>query len=338
MPLPDTQLLKPVAFINNLQRQFETDIFNHCFLLFKFKPTQPPQTKYMECKNCEKVLSENVNFCDNCGAQVVKERIEFKKLFRDIWDSAFGLDNKYFVTLKLLIFRPQIVLSSYLSGTRKKYVRPFAFFAVAATISLLTFNQFSDDYLKIAGFFGENTNQIIDEKISQELEANLQLDSLQQSQIHQEKLVTKAQNSAYQQKEMQINVQRFILKYFNIISFLFLPFYTLLAFFVYRKPYNFGEHLIINAYLQGISFFITLIGFIISIFTSPDVYMSTLLITMAYYTFAYGKLLELSFKQAILKFLKFLLLLVFFMIGLIILGVLLGVLIGFAKSFFGQLN
>lgn len=278
----------------------------------------------MNCKNCERRLSEDAKYCDNCGGEVVNERIVFKKLFNDLWDSAFGLDNKYFITLKLMVIRPQVVITSYLEGTRKKYVRPFAFFAIAATLSLLVFNQFSDDYLKMAGHFGESTNKIVTESIVDEIEKDMPADSLEQSQINKAELEQKQLADANEQMEMQIKIQRFMLKYFNILSFLFLPFYTLMAFLVFRKPYNFGEHLIINAYLQGISFIVTVITFLISIFTIPDIYMLTLPVSMIYYSYAYGKLLKLSFFKSVLKFLKFLLILTLFTVALMLVGVLIG--------------
>ena len=53
----------------------------------------------------------------------------------------------------------------------------------------------------------------------------------------------------------------FILRNFNIITFLFLPFYALLSKLTYTKPHNFGEHIVINSYILGTTMFLTLFSF-----------------------------------------------------------------------------
>lgn len=272
----------------------------------------------MNCKNCEKPLHEKVNYCDNCGAQVIRERIVFKKLIAELWDNAFGLDNKYFTTIKLLILRPQIILGEYLDGTRRKYIKPFAFFAIAATLSLLVFNQFSDQYTKLSGNLGGATAKVIEKQIPQQNNDSTSVTS-------NKKFLKETESQLQKQQELNEKIQAFLLKYFNIISFLILPFYTFLAFLVYGKPYNFGEHLVINAYLQGVSFLVTVFTFLASLFIDPVMYMATLPISMIYYTFAYGKLYELSFGRSILKLLKFILILLLLCV-LIVAG---GVAVGF---------
>ena len=115
----------------------------------------------------------------------------------------------------------------------------------------------------------------------------------------------------------------FQLKYHNLISFLFLPILTLIAFFVFRKPYNYGEHLVINTYFLGITTFFSLLSFIISLLIGINILIYAIFITFLYYSYAYKKVYKLSFGQLLLKILKFIgvLLLVgiitFLMIGLV---------------------
>ena len=94
---------------------------------------------FSECKNCGATLTENQKYCSECGAKVVTERITFRSLFHILIQNVFGWDNRYFFTIRNLIVRPQVVLNDYLSGTRKKYVNPFTFFAIGVGILLIIF-------------------------------------------------------------------------------------------------------------------------------------------------------------------------------------------------------
>ena len=109
-----------------------------------------------------------------------------------------------------------------------------------------------------------------------------------------------------QQMEQSAKINRITLKYFNIFVVLFMPLYTFLAFFVYRKPYNYGEHLVVNSYVQGISFLSSMILFLIAILVHPAFFlMITLPLLVLYYTYIYGQLYRLSIGRSVLKVLIF---------------------------------
>ena len=95
------------------------------------------------------------------------------------------------------------------------------------------------------------------------------------------------------------------LKYHNLISFLFLPIFTLIAFLVFRKPYNYGEQLVINTYFLSITTFFGVLSFIFSLLTGINILFYAIFITFLYYSYAYKKVYELSFGQLLLKKLKF---------------------------------
>lgn len=113
----------------------------------------------MNCKNCQDPLEENAHFCDNCGAKVIKSRITFKLLIIELFTNVFGVDSKFFITLKKMFTQPQEVINEYLIGVRKRYVNPFAYLAVGAAISLITFNFFSDDFIRINSSFNKAQNE-----------------------------------------------------------------------------------------------------------------------------------------------------------------------------------
>jgi len=272
----------------------------------------------MTCKNCHAELSEISKFCNSCGAKVVTKRITAKNLLSDIFQNAFGWDNKYFSTIRSLIIRPGELLREYLGGTRKKYVNPFTFLVIGMTLAVFTFNSFEDRYI-------ENN-------------MNFQTKQMKwQSQWMNENLGVPLPSEVVK-KEQLAGVERstkFILKYFNILVVLTLPLYTLLAFLVYRKPYNYGEHIVINCYIQGVSF-ISISGlFLISLVTHPLVYLLNSLLLLIFYAYAYGKLYKLSVGQSIFKVFLFLAILIAVSVAIMIVGFLVGMAVAYFGGKFG---
>ena len=101
-------------------------------------------------------------------------------------------------------------------------------------------------------------------------------------------------------------IQKSILKYFNIYSFALLPLYALIGFLVFgRKRNNYTEHLVINAYIQGLTFLSTILFFILTLFAFGEYYNFGIILTIIYYAYAYGRLYGLSFWKRVLFLLKF---------------------------------
>ncbi|GAA4279470.1 hypothetical protein GCM10022259_41950 [Aquimarina mytili] len=238
-------------------------------------------------------------------------------MIKDLFSNAFGWDNRYFVTIRTLVTSPHVLLNEYIDGTRKKYVNPFGFFAIGAAISLLAFNQFSEDYLSIVGEVNkkqmEAMNDVIlsdrtnDENVSDNVKV-LDHDELLKKQLAQGE-----------------KIQKTILKYYNLFSFVLLPFYAIIAFLTFWKPYNYGEHLVINAYIQGLTFLLTTIFFLLGLVFTTTIHFLGLGSTIIYYTYAYTRLYNLSFGQVIVRLLKFVVITAVMIIGLIFLGFIIGV-------------
>jgi len=266
----------------------------------------------MNCKNCIIELTENDNFCNNCGAKVVKERITIKSLFSNFLE-ALGWDSNFFTTIRYLISKPQIIIKEYINGTRKKYTNPFTFFAISLTISLFVFTQYSEQYIQMS------------------------MPDLQQTE--QSKNMSTSNNNKFYKLFGYDNQDEFMkayaelqLNYYNLLSFLFLPILTFIAFLVFRKPYNFGEHLVINSYFLGITTFFGVITFIISTLTGNKIFHYSSLIMFLYYSYAYKKIYELSFGKLLLKILKFIGILLLVLIIFVIISILIGIVSAMIKS------
>lgn len=257
----------------------------------------------MICKNCKSPISEGSKFCNGCGAKIITERLSVKNLWSDVAQNVFGWDNKFFLTVRKLITAPQEILVEYLDGTRKKYSNPITFFAIGMAISIFIFNTFDEDYLKMSLETAKAQNEWFAENVGGPYKS-----------------------AEYQKESLEMNekLQRGFLKYFNLISLLVLPLYAFIAFLVYRKPYNYAEHLTVVTYIQGFSFFISSLLFLVAINTSPYLYSISLLFLMFLYIYAYGKLYKLSIGQSIIKFIFFLAILFVVIIALAIVGIAFG--------------
>lgn len=269
----------------------------------------------MECKNCQDPLEENAQFCDNCGAKVIKNRITLKLLILDLFTNVFGIDSKFFLTLKKMFISPNEVIEDYLYGIRKRYINPFAFLTIGAGLSLIVFNYYADEYKMMQGSFNPEQLNEMKKVAEQDLSTLKNISEKELSKLKQEQESAK---NFLNFLEVYIN---FILHNFNLVAFLFLPFYALISKFTYWKPHNYGEHIVINAYLQGTTMYFSLIAFILAMFTNNMVFSMSVFLFMIYYLFTFSKLYKHSIWKAILKLLRFFLVLAVSFILIIVLGI-----------------
>lgn len=243
-------------------------------------------------------------------------------LLEDASKQIFGWDNKLFVTVKYLISKPEVLLKEYLSGTRKKFVNPLAFITIGAAISVLFFNMFSAEYMAMATSFSQEDGSSLGYQVGHELGSAMNKDqkkdsiptlspapidsSLTTEADTAQKRVAQKTNPS---QKFNVLAQKTILKYYNIFTYLSLPIYALIAFWVFGKPYNYAEHLVIACFLQGFSFLTGTICFLGSVFIDPNFMTLGVIISAIIYSYAYGRLYEHSFGKVILKFLRFLLIL-----------------------------
>ncbi|TAI49506.1 DUF3667 domain-containing protein [Flagellimonas allohymeniacidonis] len=93
----------------------------------------------MVCKNCDSSLRSDFSYCPNCGAKVIRNRLTIKNIWQDLSFQVFNLDNTLLKTFRHLFTSPEKVVESFVSGTRKKYMNPISYFAIAITLSGLLF-------------------------------------------------------------------------------------------------------------------------------------------------------------------------------------------------------
>ena len=276
----------------------------------------------MNCKNCQKSLENYSHFCNNCGAKVVLQRINFKNLLLEFFIVNFGVDSRFFLTIRKMATHPEDVLNEYLEGVRRRYVNPFAFLAVGAGLSLIIFNYFADDFITIQNQV--NKTQIENLKKAADIDLN-NIEGLSKKEIQKLKIKKK---TAQVQLDYMEGMWDFMLRYFNLLTFVFLLIYAVLSKWTFWKPHNFGEHIVINGYIYGFTTYITLIAFFFAILIHPTIYVATIFISILYYMYALGRFYKLSLGKNILKLLRFILGLLMIIIIFGLITVIIGFVIG----------
>lgn len=239
-------------------------------------------------------------------------KISLSVLFHEFMSTYFGWDTSFARTLRGLITKPHIVISEYLNGVRKRYMPPIVFVSFGVALSSIAMNIYSDEYLKFANSFSNAQYELIQDGYE-----NGTLDE-------------KAYNSQLEGIEQSKKIQQYTLKYFNVISFALLPLYALISLLVFGRRFNYGEHLVINSYLQGMSFFIGILFIVAGIYIWQPLMYIQVFIVMPYYLWTFAKLMSFGIGKAILKFLLFVavlagLVLVFAIISIVV-GILFAVL------------
>ena len=261
----------------------------------------------MNCKNCRTTLIQQADYCHNCGALSVTDRITFKKIVSQGFSDLFGWDSSYWQTLKTMALKPEKVIHSFLSGVRKQYLNPFRFLLIALTISVVVFNLFADEFLLLMEQSSTSVNEFLYGK-----------DGLSEEQI----AIQEQWGDAY---------SSFLLKNYTIIMTLFLPVYALMSKFSFRRQHNFGEHVVMNAYLQGFIYIFSSLFFLLSFLINPLIYNLSLLITIIIYMYVFIRIYQLNFIQSIVALLRFILVNIILLVALIVVAVLVGFL--YAKLF-----
>lgn len=183
----------------------------------------------MICKNCFNEFEDSQNYCPQCGAKHIRNRLKPVVLIQQINEQFLSLDNKLLKTFIDLFRKPEQVINGYIDGTRKKYIDVLQYFAIALTlvgIQVFLMNSFFKDEL-------ESSFEIL-----KSLESN-----------------TPSTTDSTKKNPFQMDVDSFeeINRYQSVIYIVTIPLYAVaswLANFVIKENlfYNFTEHLVINIY------------------------------------------------------------------------------------------
>lgn len=225
----------------------------------------------MVCKNCKRLLPQQINFCNGCGAKVIRNRLTMRNLFEDIAYRYFNYDNKFLKTFIDLFSKPEVVIESYIYGTRKKYIDVISYFTIAITLTGLyvyVITNFYPDAMTSDNFL-----------------------------------------SAYAapgSKEIQAQQINLMTKYSSLMMMSFIPLYALIAKIVFfnKKKFNFTELIVVFLYTQAQMSIITAIVTIIILVLGIDIMMFSFILSflmIIYYAYCLKRLYKISTAGIVLR-------------------------------------
>lgn len=238
----------------------------------------------MECKNCDRPLRTDYSFCSNCGAKVIRNRLTLKKLWYDVTERYFNVDNTFLKTIWTLFARPEVVIDGYIKGVRKKFLNPISYYAIAITITGLLFFLIKEYFM---------------DQLSMEW---------------------MAPGSGEQSTEIFNST----LKYQSIISVVSIPIYALLSklMFFRNKKLNYTEHIVAYLYLTAqytITIFPIFIIFLLLGYNYLIINYIGLCFMIIYIAYALKRIFNLTLGKIIWKTIVFLFLLfITFFLGTIL--------------------
>ena len=239
----------------------------------------------MQCKNCYHEIKDEINYCESCGAKVIRNRINLRNLWHDFTEQFLNYDNKLLKTFIHLFTKPGAVIGSYISGTRKRYVNVLSYFAIAVSISGIQIFILKKFYPELLDFSAVSATQ-----------------------------EAAAQNLA---------VWENLTEYQTLSMFLYIPIYALIAKIVFwgNKKYNFTELFVVFMYVLSQLSLIGVFAFIISAaFSLPIGMLGFIMLPLQviYSAYCLKQIYELDLFQIIIKTVIFFFVALFFLILIIV--------------------
>ncbi len=231
----------------------------------------------MNCKNCNKVLSDTQKYCDECGAKVIRNRLTPKVLAIQVNQEFLSLDNKFLRTLICLFTTPEDVIGGFIDGTRKKYINAITYYAISLT--LLGFQMF---LLK----------QFFPEFLEPQFEAFKETFKV----------------SGTGNENPFANYGDFFSNSQGIFFSVLMPFTAIGTWLTYldKRKYNYTEHLVINLYITAQTIFVNFVVVIImAVFNVFDYLIASIIITppiILYGAYVFKRLYNLSYINSLVRY------------------------------------
>lgn len=255
----------------------------------------------MTCKNCKIELLDPSDYCNNCGARVIRNRLTFRNLLSHFAEEFLNYDNRLLQTFIQLFTKPEHVIRSYIDGTRKKHVNVISYFAIAITISglqLFILQKFFPEALDFSAVAQPGTEDI------------------------------------------SKGVFDFVKEYQSIAMMINVPLYALISKLVFirerKLKYNYTEHLVIFMYiLAQISIVNTIIMGVGATFGFPIGLMSMFLgpLQIIYSGYCLKRIFKLDWPNFILRTLIFFIIMFVLFVLVVVTMIVLAKYTGFLDEF-----
>jgi hypothetical protein len=260
--------------------------------------------KFTQCPNCGYIFEEVNNYCPNCGQENHDLNVPVKHLVEEFLEGTLHYDNKFWVTLKYLIFKPGLLTEKFNLGQRASYVPPFRLYVFISIISFFML-AISPSTMQV-GFGNSETLAELD---PEEREAIAQIDSLR-SQVAvvapevregMDAFATKARELSGNTKPLRDKM----VKNTSFLMFLLMPLFGYLLYLFYRKlGRNYVEHLMFSIHVHSFFFILFTIYLALTFFLPEDVdiFFVVILITSAYTYLAMLRVYKQPYLKTLFKF------------------------------------
>lgn len=235
--------------------------------------SQVVTTETITCQNCENQYTGN--FCNICGQKADTRRYEMKHIWEIVSYTVLNIflsfERGFSFTFKELLINPGTMLREYLSGKRAKHLPVISYILLSGTISVILYSYFKD---------------VMFEKMAlpDSIDAN--------------------KNRPFSTKE----AMNYLNEHPVLTAFLMIPISAWISSKLYKKqPYNYAEHLVVNAYLQAQQTILVVVMYPLVLLNWSAFFYLTFIVSYGYSTWAYHQFFQIkplwkSIGKAILAF------------------------------------
>ncbi|WP_299706634.1 DUF3667 domain-containing protein [uncultured Pontibacter sp.] len=269
--------------------------------------------KFTQCPNCGYTFEEVNNYCPNCGQENHDLNVSVKHLAEEFLEGTLHYDNKFWVTLKYLLFKPGLLTEKFNIGKRASYVPPFRLYVFVSILFFTALALRSSNSKMVMG--SEEAQQELRQTDPEAAAQLQQADSLTATTLNRlgQQRVSAVQTTGISNEFVE-KFKRFtqdeeqsrqkILKNTSFMMFVLMPFFGFILYlFYYKQRRNYVEHLMFSIHFHTFFFLITILALATEfIFKGFDVDNWVFWISAIYLFFALKRVYKESYLRTSVKF------------------------------------
>jgi hypothetical protein len=269
--------------------------------------------KFTQCPNCGYTFEEVNNFCPNCGQENHDLNVPVKHLAEEFLEGTLHYDNKFWVTLKYLLFKPGLLTEKFNIGQRASYVPPFRLYVFVSIFFFTTLAlRSSDSKIVMSSEEAQQELQQTDPEAAAQLRKVDSLAAITLNRFGQQRAAVEQTTGV--ENEFVEKFKRFtqdeeqsrqkLLKNTSFMMFVLMPFFGFILYlFYYKQRRNYVEHLMFSIHFHTFFFLITILALSIEfIFKGFDVDYWVFWISAIYLFFSLKRVYKESYLRTGVKF------------------------------------
>ncbi len=272
-----------------------------------------PEKDKKICPNCAESYDVNYKFCPYCGQENRDINLKFKFVVSEFLSSAFNVDNKMWVTLKYLLFKPAFLTREFIDGKRTKYITPVRLYLFVSLIYFFVLSFSSDSGIINVGVDSSNAPDTTgSEKI-----IGISIDDEKKDLSDFQKIIVEKAKYLKTENGKKIFYDKFR-KNISTGMFLLIPLTALILMMLFGKNGYYIEHLILMLHLQSFWFILFLFNNFLKLLTGKNLFVIVtfflMIITVIWLKNFYRVKISTAILKTLLFFLIFFMLLILFLI------------------------